>query len=713
MSPFAEENPIVSRNSFAQTDFGGDLGEKIKAKENMEGEGDEEGIDMTTDLLSAYPLSATLLSDSESDGDDISDSDSDPDDHKFDFKRKISVRDRNLQNGDRKAFDPTFGKNMRKNSTRGTDKAIEGDSGTFEVEFGSRDNRDGEVVGIDVEGDNENPSDQKNKTNFRRNSEFSLMLPTWQLSELTEPSEEIKAEKNVLSEKPNVAKFPPTNIRAGNEKQNKNKPGTFLALDINQNENLNFNDDMVGLEKNIIDNGKNDNLQSSCGTQTSEKNNIPNNNLFTNPTSIGMFSPHSPNATTFFSAPTFSYPSSPVDVKDLIKVGLKDNSLSNIDDNDENNNVNNNGENNEKENSMNPDDESHNYFNEFDMDGKGREGPREGDNNEEDDGQEYDYDDDYDNDSIDQHKIYIIDDEFDGENLNADELKGNQTSQNKPKTNKKLTPEEMKYRKKKLSIDTYMAKDDKKDKYDGPKQPWIRSCSPYAPGGKKKSHLQVLDELSGREMEKEKAVLRERLRSLTKEQMAAEVKRLQSKNVRRMSYSPSDDVRNSLLASPNSTSFNFLNSPTSGKMSLLESPTSGKRSSILELEPSSPRSVHSENVSVLGSSKSSVASHLSRSSVVSRSHSRGKKSTYYYLYYHHYTLITFIFIFLLYYIFSMFVTEFLLIFNFLHLFDLLTYLFTYLFIYLFIYLFSIFCFFVVVYRSFLPSYESTDPRSIC
>ena len=672
MSPFAEENPIVSRNSFAQTDFGGDLGEKIKAKENMEGEGDEEGIDMTTDLLSAYPLSATLLSDSESDGDDISDSDSDPDDHKFDFKRKISVRDRNLQNGDRKSFDPTFGKNMRKNSTRGVDKAIEGDSGTFEVEFGSRDNRDGEAVGIEVEVDSEISSDQKNKTNFRRNSEFSLMLPTWQLSELTEPSEEIKAEKNVLSEKPNVAKFPPTNIRTGNEKLNKNKQGTFLALDINQNENLDFNNNMAGSgNENMNDNGKNENLQTSCGTQTSEKSNIPNNNLFTNSTSIGMFSPHSPNATAFFSPPTFSYPSSPVDVKDLIKVGLKDNSLSNIDDNDENNNVNNNGENNEKEHSMNPDDESHNYPNEFDIDGKGRDATTGEGNNEEDDGEEYDYNDDYDDDSIDQHKIYLIDDEFDGQNLNADELKGNQKSQNKAKTNKKLTPEEMKFRKKKLSIDTYMGKDEKKDKYDGPKQPWIRSCSPYAPGGKKKSHLQVLDELSGREMEKEKAVLRERLRSLTKEQMAAEVKRLQSKNLRRMSYSPSDDVRNSLLASPNSTSFNFLNSPISGKMSLLDSPTSGKRSSILELEPSSPRSVHSENVSVLGSSKSSVASHLSKSSIVSRSHSRGNKSTSYYSYYHYYTLI--IFIFLLFNKFSVFVIEFFLIFIFLHLFDLFIY----------------------------------------
>ena len=104
-SPFAEENPIISRNSFIQTEFSGDLGEKIKAQENMEGEGEgDEGIDMTTDLLSAYPNSANLLSDSESDGDDTSDSDSDPDDHKFDFKRKISVRDRNLQNGeDRKS----------------------------------------------------------------------------------------------------------------------------------------------------------------------------------------------------------------------------------------------------------------------------------------------------------------------------------------------------------------------------------------------------------------------------------------------------------------------------------------------------------------------------------------------------------------------------------------------------------------------------------
>ena len=629
-SPFAEENPIISRNSFVQTEFGGDLGEKIKAQENMEGEGEgDEGIDMTTDLLSAYPNSANLLSDSESDGDDTSDSDSDPDDHKFDFKRKISVRDRNLQNGDRKAFDLNFAKNGGKNSKQGVDKAIEGDMGTFEVEFGSRDDVDGE--GVEASNENENSSDQKNKTNFRRNSEFSLMLPTWQLSEITEPVEENKSEKNIPSEKSNVLNVPAKDNKIGIEKQNKIKPGTFLTLDIDENQNS-VDNNKIGSEIDMNDNEKKNLSQSSFGTQTSTKNNDFHNNQFTNPNSTDLFSPHSPNANAFFSAPTFSYPSSPVDVRDMMKIGLNDGSLSNIDDNNDRNNFNNNenkddnNHENRKVNNENPDEESHNILNEFNEDGKVRDRDihrGEGDDNT-DDREEYGNNGDYDDDSIDQHKFSLIDDEFDNENMNSEELNGNQGSQNIPNTYKKMSPE--KYRKQKLSIDTYMSKDDKKN---GPKQPWIRSCSPYAPGGKKKSHSQILDELSGKEMEKEKVVLRERLRSLTKDQMAAEVKKLQSKNIRRMSQSPSDAVRNSLLASPNSSSFNFLNSPSAGRMSLLESPTSGRRDSILE--PSSPRSVHSENVSVLGSSKSSVASHLSKSSIVSRSHSRGKNSIFFLL----------------------------------------------------------------------------------
>ena len=646
---FAESNPITtrSRTSFIQPEFSGPLGERMKiastqSLENEDGEGeDDREIDMANDMSSAFANCSDAFSDTESEApysDSDSESDSDEDEHKFDFKRKISVRDRNLQNGARKGHDASNTKNTDLNANKDSsintsvknikkheEKTIEIDNGTFEVDFE-----------VEVEGSNHNISNPNQinlvttKNSINDNQEFSKMLPSWQSIDITENSDnfpesvEIYDNDAIYMIKDDDMNVNNMNVNNMMKKGNKSPP-----LSIYTNNSISNNDN-------------NQNSLANCGTQTSTRNNTPqysdndnsqnnNKNKYNKVNGKELFSPHSPSVNAFFSPPYFSYPPSPNDINKMMKVGLKDNVFTT----DPNSSTDNDG-------NRTPDKVSHLVSAEGDNEEMNEEDSTILDKNEkmmnENERSGYESKDD---DSVDNRSSSLIENDHKGDDLdNAKDKKLNQ-NQNISDQKTKVSKDETKERRKSLVIDTFSAKDERR--MSGVKQPWIRSCSPYAPGGRRKSHSQILTEVYGKVIEKEKDVTRERLRSLTKDQMANEAEKAinniqknsnNSNSInknRRFSQSPSAAVRNSLLPSPDSLSFNLLNSPTSGasgRFSLLESPTSAKKLHLNLLDSSSPKSAGSPAVSVLGSPRSSVGSNLSKVSVSSRSHSRGKKKIY-------------------------------------------------------------------------------------